>query len=186
MCKEFYFDKTRDRILKFLNENGDGHTIINGIMVPTAMELLSSINMEWMCDGIPVQFHGDLILDNIIETDDGFCLIDWRQDFGGKLECGDLYYDLAKLNHNLTVNHNIVRDVKFEYSEDNCFIHINSRLNECRDVLYKFIVDNGYDLKKVNVLTAIIWLNMSALHEYPFNKFLFNFGKYNLCQTLKI
>ena len=24
-------------------------------------------------------------------------LLDWRQDFGGKIEYGDIYYDLAKL-----------------------------------------------------------------------------------------
>jgi len=44
---------------------------------------------------------------------------------------------------------------------------------------------NGYDLKKVEVLTSIIWINMAPLHEYPFNNFLFNFGKYNLYKNLK-
>ena len=52
--------------------------------------------------------------------------------------------------------------------------------NSWRDVSNK----NGYDLKKVEILTSIIWLNMAPLHEYPFNNFLFNFGKYNLYKNL--
>ena len=41
------------------------------------------------------------------------------------------------------------------------------------------------DLNKVKLLTSIIWLNMAPLHEYPFNNFLFTFGKYNLYKNLK-
>ncbi len=49
----------------------------------------------------------------------------------------------------------------------------------------KFIIDEGYDLNKVKLLSSIIWVNMAPLHEYPFNRFLFNFGKYNLYKTLQ-
>ena len=52
-------------------------------------------------------------------------------------------------------------------------------------MLRQFIIDNGYDFKKVQVLTAIIWINMAPLHKYPFNKFLFNFGKLNLKKALE-
>jgi hypothetical protein len=38
---------------------------------------------------------------------------------------------------------------------------------------------------EVKTLTSIIWINMAPLHEYPFNNFLFNFGKYNLYKNLK-
>ena len=44
----------------------------------------------------------------------------------------------------------------------------------------KFVLENDMDLQKIKILTAIIWLNMSPLHEYPLNEFLFYFGKYNL------
>ena len=143
------------------------------------------IDTNWLCNGLPSQFHGDFILDNIIETNDGFCLIDWRQDFASDLEIGDIYYDLAKLNHNLTVNHDIVNKNLFNPSSDNCYILTNSTLNECKELLHVFIKDNWYDLKKVNILTSLIWINMAPLHEYPFNTFLFNFGKYNLYKNLK-
>lgn len=89
------------------------------------------------------------------------------------------------MNHNLTINHDIVNKNLFNHDADNCFILKNSILDECRDVLHKFITFKGYDLKKVNLLTSIIWINMSPLHEYPFNLFLFNFGKYNLYKNLK-
>jgi choline kinase len=182
-CKKFYIDKSKKRISKYLENNIDPKTI-NGENILPINELFDKINFEWLCDGISSQFHGDFILDNIIETPEDFTLIDWRQDFGGDLEIGDLYYDLAKLNHNLTVNHGIIEQNLFSPSPDNCYILCNSTLIECKKVLHQFIKDKGYNLNKVELLSSIIWLNMAPLHEYPFNKFLFNFGKYNLHKNL--
>ena len=45
----------------------------------------------------------------------------------------------------------------------------------------EFINNKNYDLKKIKILTALIWINMAPLHEYPLNNFLFNFGKFNRC-----
>ena len=184
-CFDFYINKTKKRIEQYLNPHPDKEEYINGILVPPIQTLLDQIDTDWLCSGMPSQFHGDFILDNIIETKDGFTLIDWRQDFAGDLEIGDIYYDLAKLNHNLSINHDIVNKNLFGYSKDNCYILINSKLKECQEVLHQFIVDKGYDLKKVKILSSIIWINMAPLHEYPFNHFLFNFGKYNLYKNLK-
>ena len=182
-CFDFYVSKTNKRITQYLNEKPDTSEIINGELVPPIEEILSQIDTEWLCNGVPVQFHGDFILDNIIETKDGFCLIDWRQDFAGDLEVGDIYYDLAKLNHNLTVNHDIVDQKLYNPSPDNCYILCNSTLLRCKELLHEFIINEGYDLTKVKLLSSIIWINMAPLHEYPFNKFLFNYGKYTLWKT---
>jgi NDP-sugar pyrophosphorylase family protein len=183
-CYNFYIVKTKKRIEEYLKNNPEINSI-NGEHIPTAYDLINSINIDWLCDGLPSQFHGDFILDNIIETDNGFKLIDWRQDFAGDLEIGDIYYDLAKLNHNLAVNHDIVNKNLFGFSSDDCYILMNSKLNECKGILHEFIYKNGYDLQKVKTLTSIIWINMAPLHEYPFSNFLFNFGKYNLYKNLK-
>ena len=184
LCRKFYIDKTASRIEKYIEKYGDSEQTINGLSVPTATDLLSQVDHRWLCDGKSSQFHGDFILDNILQTKDGFRLLDWRQDFAGNLEVGDVYYDLAKLNHNLTVNHEIVNNKLFDHSETNCHILCNSTLVSCRKVLENFVVKNNLDFKKVEVLTAIIWINMAPLHEYPFSKFLFNFGKYNLKRCL--
>ena len=182
-CVDFYINKTKKRIEQYLKNNPE-HNIINSQQLKTAYELINDLDVDWLCDGLPSQFHGDFILDNIIETEDGFKLIDWRQDFAGGLFDGDLYYDLAKLNHNLTINHDIVNKSSFNSSADDCYILVNSKLKECEEILHQFIIDNDLDLKKVKTLTAIIWINMAPLHEYPFNNFLFNFGKYNLQKQL--
>jgi choline kinase len=184
-CHIFYVRKTMARVDKYLNGQPDKEEIINGELVPSVYDLLNKINTEWLINGEPTQFHGDFILDNIIETDNGFSLIDWREDFSGDVAVGDIYYDLAKLNHNLTVNHDIIGRKLFNHHKDNCYILTNSTLNSCKTILLDFCSTNGYDHDKVKILTSIIWLNMSPLHAYPFNDFLFTFGKYNLYKTLK-
>lgn len=183
-CYDFYINKTKKRLAQYLNSSTDNTEIINGVSIPSVYEMLEKLDTKRLCSGTASQFHGDFILDNIIETEDGFTLIDWRQDFAGDLKVGDIYYDLAKLNHNLTLNHDILNRNLFNYTKEDCYILTNSKLNECQKVLHKFIVDKGFDLLKVEILTAIIWLNMAPLHEYPLNKFLFYFGKYNLNKHL--
>ena len=185
ICQDFYIEKTQKRINEYLKGKEDVEANINGEQIPPVFDIFNKINFQWLCNGEPCEFHGDFILDNAIETKDSFKLIDWRQDFGGGLEVGDLYYDLAKLNHNLTINHDIVNRGLYKCDNGDCYILTNSKLNECRNILHKFILDNGYDLLKVEVLSSLIWLNMCPLHEHPFSDFLFNFGKYNLYKTLE-
>lgn len=190
-CKLFYFDKSRLRIEKFLAANNikDTTHIINGIQVPPALEMLDRIIPSFLCNDMSYKFHGDFILENIIDTNDGnFKLIDWRQEFGGSLTGGDIYYDIAKLHHNLIFNHDIVNKglFKIEIKNDKitCDIMRNNIMVECQEILRDFLGNNNLSVKKINILTPLIWLNMSPLHEYPINMFLFFFGKYNLAEAL--
>lgn len=190
-CEKFYIDKTINRLKKFLKDHEitDTTTDINGYIVPPVLEMIEKIDKNWLCSDIPYQFHGDYILDNIIyNKENSFTLLDWRQDFGGDLNNGDIYYDLAKLNHNLLFNHDIVHNglyfVKENDSKIRCDILRSDILTNCRTNLHKFIINNGFDLKKVSLLTAIIWLNMSPLHEPKMGRFLFYFGKLNLFKEL--
>lgn len=190
-CKEFYYDKTLKRIEKFLLDNDikDGENIINGEKVPDVKTLISKIDFDSLSNTQQYRIHGDFILENIIKTKDSYCLIDWRQDFAGLSEVGDIYYDLAKLNHNLTVNHDIVNANQFiintSETQINCDIFRRDILVNCQSELYLFLRENKFDIKKVKILTALIWLNMSPLHHYPFNLFLYYFGKLNLWRALK-
>lgn len=184
-CKNFYYHKTLKRIDDYLIQNKDNKNIINGCQIPPINDLISKIDFDYISNGIPSNFHGDFILDNVIENGNNFTLIDWRQDFSGDLEIGDIYYDLAKLNHNLTVNHDIVNKGLYGTDGENYYILTNSTLNECKKILHEFIIKNGYDLNKVEILTALIWINMSPLHDHPFNDFLFNYGKYCLSNIVE-
>lgn len=190
ICDEFYRIKTHQRIDAFFEKTkfDESNYQINGTQVPTILELLEKIDFSWISKGIQSQFHGDFILDNIIETKSGFKLIDWRQDFGGIIDVGDQYYDLAKLNHSLIINHKIVNQNNFEIKVDqnniHCEIFRKHDLVESGKVLRDFVEINKLDYKKIQVLTSLIWLNMAPLHHHPFDLFLFNFGKLNLSRVL--
>lgn len=190
-CNNFYHFKTINRIKKFLKSSGieDKEEIINGELVPPALTLLEQIDFNTLAAPKPSMFHGDFILENILESDNKFILLDWRQDFGGSVEFGDFYYDLAKLNHNLTVDHDAIHQNLFQsVSGDNgirCQIMVPSINNDCLDVLKQFCFTKGIDYDKINILTAIVWLNMSPLHEHPLDKFLYYFGRYHLYLAMK-
>ncbi|MEO5635381.1 MAG: hypothetical protein ABIP54_01940, partial [Candidatus Andersenbacteria bacterium] len=134
-------------------------------------------------------FHGDFILDNILKTDNDFMLLDWRQNFGGLLTSGDKYYDLAKLNHNLFLNHHVLNENLFSFEMHDKRITLDvmrsQRLIEAQSIYMNYLETHNYDIKKINLLTPIIWLNMAPLHQHPLDLFLFYFGKYQLWKALQ-
>jgi len=192
LCYNFYFLKTKKRLESFYAIRGitDNSEKINDIIVPSVSSLMESIDVDWLCDAMPSQFHGDFILDNILPTgDNDYRLIDWRQDFGGELAAGDMYYDLGKLAHNLVVNHEMIDDNYFDIKKKNdgsvsINIHRFQTLVECEEILFQWLKDNQYDVKKVELLRALIWLNMSHLHHHPFDLFLYYLGKLQLYRIL--
>lgn len=184
-CLKFYKEKTYDRIKLGLDNNKIvDNLIINNCNIGNIYSLLDKIDFDYLANGIPVNFHGDFILDNILLKEDEFILIDWRENFGNNIEYGDIYYDLSKLRHNIFFNHlNINNKLYTLTNEDNNLIvdmKCNYYLIQQIEEYDKFIKENNYDLKKIKILTAIIWINMAPLHTYPLSNFLFNLGKYNL------
>lgn len=186
----FYKEKSILRIKKFLEKYNipDKNDNINGIDIPPIKDLIDRIDFDSIIGSYPTGFHGDFILDNILIDADRFVLIDWRQDFNGNVDAGDMRYDLAKLNHNLTLNHEILIKKQFyiEYEDKiRCDVLVKNSLLECQEILKKFCDDNKISYTSIKILTSLIWLNMSPLHEHPLDMFLYYFGKYNLFLNLE-
>ena len=187
-CRGFYLDKTRERIRLFREKTGiiDRRETIKGTEVPPLIDMLEDIDWDWLRGGIPAMIHGDPQPENVLVTKDGFCLLDWREDFGG-LPYGDVYYDLAKIYHALLVSGEIIRTGKYSIKENPVDFTIEHRDNlmKFKDILENFIIDNGYDLYKVKILSALIYLNSAPLHHDPYDKFLYYFGKKYLYELLE-
>jgi choline kinase len=189
-CADFYQNKTFDRIQKFISANpaqkmSSQIKTINGVKNEDINDLLMKIDWDWINDGIYCPyFHGDFILDNILHQKGNFKLLDWRQNFAGSVNSGDVYYDLAKLNHNLVLTHSLMEEERFTLKTDGSDMVLDTDRKHSMVIMqqhyHQWIQDNGYDLKKVKVLTGIIWLNMAPLHDLAFSQFLWYFGKHHL------
>ncbi|KKS12982.1 MAG: hypothetical protein UU67_C0035G0009, partial [Candidatus Daviesbacteria bacterium GW2011_GWB1_41_5] len=195
--KKFYKDKTEERIALYEKKHGRSEAqMINGINVPKARELLSKVNWAHIMSGEAVNFHGDLQFDNVLvrsgakSAKDKFALLDWRHEFGGLTHVGDLYYDLAKLYGGLTISYPLIKEGMFSAEGDGDEVHyhyfVRSDLLEAREYYEEFLREEGYDLKKIKTLTAIIFLNMSPLHHGPFDKMLHSLGRSMLHKTLEM
>ncbi|MCG8453874.1 MAG: hypothetical protein MI717_11915 [Spirochaetales bacterium] len=193
-CMEFYRDKTYKRVKQYFTtfEQIDSEEIVNGEKMPKIHFLLNQIDWDSLATGLPVRFHGDLHFENILINKSGkypFTLLDWRQNFGGMMEYGDLYYDLAKLNHGIIMSHEIVDKDLYEVKHRLNTVYFDflrkSNLVHCESYFYKWIEDQGYDCNKVKLLTALIYLNIAALHHYPYSILLFYLGKSMLFEYLQ-
>lgn len=199
-CLKFYKDKTEERVKLYLstfNNIDTNKETINGQKVPSISCLLNDINWNNISNGIPVRFHGDLHAENILITKPNanwqipFALLDWRQNFAGIINYGDIYYDFAKLLHGLIISHEMVNneDYSFERKMDEVrYDFPRKNLNiSCENVLKDYVNNNGYDFDKVKTLTALIFLNIAALHHYPYCNLLFYLGKnmlYNINENI--
>jgi len=187
-CYSFYYNKTIERVNLFydISNKIDGTEIINGIQMPKLDTLLKAVDWEWLSKGTPVRFHGDLHFENVLFSEDNnnFIFLDWRQDFAGNLESGDIYYDFAKILHGLIISHEIISanlfSVNWQSNSIQFDFHRKEKLVNCEKYFYTWLELNGYDCKKVKILTAIIFLNISALHHYPYNELLYILGKFML------
>lgn len=183
-CMRFYRDKTFERVELFYRNFSrlDGTEPINGIAMPSLQQLLECINWEWLAEGRPSRFHGDFHFENILcSSDERFVFLDWRQDFGGDLSTGDVYYDLAKLLHGLIISHELITRDLFSVSwrDDGIDFDVQRKhsLVECERYFGSWLGEHGYDVRKVRVLTALIYLNIAALHHHPYSLLLYALGK---------
>lgn len=185
VCKKFYYNKTISR-LKKLNDK-----ISVQDSKPSMEKLFKKINWDYLSDEAPSRWHGDYNFSNIVwnEEKEEFKLLDWRQDFGGIIEYGSVYYDLAKMYHGFLFPHPSVKEKKYYIKKQNngkikTFIEIPCEIEICKDIFEEFVEENGYDLWKVKILTAIVLLNMSPLHESPIDEYLYYFAKDYLRRVL--
>lgn len=190
-CQNFYLGKSFNRIETFCESRQlrDVLEVINGKEVLSARNLLSQAKKTLLEDVVESNFHGDFILDNIINTSNGFKLIDWRHEFGESLTRGDIYYDLAKLNHSFHMSHRLINKNLFEITflrdQVQCSILRTDVGVEMAHKLQDFVSQKDLSWNKVKVLTPIIWLNMAPLHHHPFDQFLFYYGRLKLSDALK-
>jgi thiamine kinase-like enzyme len=196
-CVDFYYRKTKIRIEQLFSKLHmyDHENVINGETVPRIFDMLSVINWKKLLDGTPTLMHGDFNFSNILLTDKGYKIIDWRQDFGGITEYGDMYYDLAKFYSGLLFPHDIVKDKQYEISiKDKT---VNYQIKNCNSpgLTEKYkkacirmifaVTELGADFKKAKQLAALVLINMAPLHEYPLNVLLYYMGKEELWKSLK-
>ena len=191
-CKEFYYNKTLNRLDNYyqIRPVQDREHLINGLAVPKLSDLLKEVDWEKLSEGIPTLFHGDFQPENIICNEEQFTFIDWRQDFNGELEFGDLYYDFAKLHHALILNANMIRNNEYMVKREGGYVefelNIKSNLLEFLFVFEKYIKEKGYDIIKVKTLSALMYLNIAPLHHTPYSELLYFLGKrflYNILHS---
>jgi NDP-sugar pyrophosphorylase family protein len=179
-CQKFYKDKTLERIDQFRVKYNEWSEccVVNRREVDSIDTYLSRVNWDWLCKTSKwCWVHGDLHFDNMVydTATDKFTAIDWRTDFAGGIY-GDMYYDLAKMLGGIWLNYRAVKNNELGYTElsDYATLTIPSvdDPKTYEDILRSWVVRNGLDWVKVKTLVPIIYLNMSPLHEAPFDKFL--------------
>ena len=181
---EFYKNKSIARINKFLEKYPNLSTVdvIDGVAVKDYSYYLDKIDWEYLATVTrPGFLHGDLQFDNIVISDSGeFKIIDWRHEFAGLIELGDIYYDLAKMAGGLIINYANIKNHNFNIEVDNGTVTLSipniDHITVYQEKLKKYILDNNLDYRKVQTLIPIIFWNMSPLHTAPFDLFLWYLG----------
>ena len=62
--------------------------------------------------------------------------------------------------------------------------NLPEELVSAKKILNEFIEEKNLDMAKIEIMTSLIYLNMSPMHHAPFNHFIYNFGKLSLYNAL--
>lgn len=181
---DFYKLKTDLRIQKFLSQypNLAVAKSVNGVTVKDWKYYYN--NIDWgllINDNLPAFTHGDLHFDNVVIDPRGeFKVIDWRHEFAGVVDIGDIYYDLAKLTGGFIIDYSKIKQNDFVVHDDQgkITLAIPSIVNSESyiDAVKAFTMARGWNYRKVQMLVPIIFWNMAPLHTPPFDKFLWYLG----------
>jgi thiamine kinase-like enzyme len=181
---EFYKTKSLSRIAKFLEKypNLSPVTTVDGVAVKDYQYYLDNIDWEYLSKTCrPGFMHGDLQFDNIVINSAGeFKLIDWRHEFAGIVEYGDIYYDLAKMAGGFIINYANIKNHNFNIEIDDQAVTLSvpnvDHITVYQRKLKEYVLANDLDYKKVQQLVPIIFWNMAPLHTAPFDIFLWYLG----------
>tara|TARA_B100000029_G_scaffold502999_2_gene579223 strand:+ start:1067 stop:2686 length:1620 start_codon:yes stop_codon:yes gene_type:complete len=179
---KFYFIKSINRIDEYINNNKKfcDFLYINNIKVDNIKNIIKKINWKNLSNSIPTYMHGDLHFENILISKNKIIALDIRNDFSKFKFLGDMYYDLSKILHGIIVNHEIVNQNYFKYKKNNKSIKINIRVtknfNNNLKIFYEYCKKENYNIKKIEIICALIYLNIACLHHHPYSHFLFCLG----------
>lgn len=179
---KFYYTKTQNRVNQFGRRFGVNYlskslTINNKTYYPFDV-MFSKIEFDKFPTEFGYQmFHGDLQFDNVLYDGSKFYYLDWRDSFADRTDAGDLYYDLAKLYGGLLIPYNSMKhtnNIKLEETDGaiNYNYSISRDLQKFTKEYETWLNDGGFDIQHVKLITALIFANMSPLHEEKFAKML--------------
>ncbi len=193
LCYAFYFQKTLGRLNDFCRKllpcGEIESVVINGQSCLPVAKLLSQLSSQFYAQGLPSTYHGDLHDDNVICTpDSSYVLIDWRESFGACLEAGDRYYDLAKFLHTLNFSVIAMKNKAYQVLHDGHKVsisHDTSANGAAAIVAFnEFAVKYRYDLRRIRIIEALIYINMSPLYANDLGQYLYYLGRYLLQREL--
>lgn len=151
---EFYREKTLDRI-ELLGPNTRW----------VAKDAVFRVDWDALAAGVvPGLFHGDLNYANVVISPEGDVKgIDWREDFNRR-SYGDLRYDLGKLLAGCRVNWDWAQRGDFRpWTQGDAHEGVITRFIRRLD---------GVNLRDVELIGALTFINSAPLHAAPFDEVL--------------
>lgn len=194
VSRRFYGEKTLARLDDYVARHGDGGEpdplILNGLPCRSIRQALDDMPATFWRAALPSTFHGDLHDGNIvIAEDESLVMIDWRQDFAGLPDVGDRYYDLAKFLHTLDLTVPVMDDGDYAIREapDGLRIehHCPAPVVAARAAFWQFTAEAGYDRSRIELLNALIFVNMAPLYDARMARYLYLLGRLRLEQALR-
>jgi choline kinase len=197
--KDFYINKAKARVESYIKhhpqdysvnyESPQTHIKINFIETKGIITLLDKIPEHFHNKCRHYHAHGDLVFENVIKTDNGFTLIDWREGFA-PCKGSDMLYDIAKMKHNLYFDHDVIKNKNFFVKKmpNNTYLFDSGTPWKNIDLikqLDQWCINNSIEVETINLIVSLIQLSSSALHLGDEALLLFYMGWYGLSKVLQ-
>lgn len=180
--EEFYRGKTESRLLKVPSEYRAQERTINGIFCPSIDSLVEAVNWAEFARIRTARVHGDLHPENILVSESGITLLDWRQGFD-RAVAQDFRYDLFKLLHGSLLRHESISNGDFELAQgaSGTLLKIDRgpQYVELGKMALEICEEHGVRTDELLLGTGLIFLNIAPLHDPPeYSLWLMHLGQF--------
>lgn len=156
---KFYRDKTFERVMS-----------LDPMLRNVALDAITRVDWDDLVEGVvPGVFHGDLTLANVVSWDNDWNVkfrgIDWREDYAGVVEWGDLRYDLAKLLTSARVHWQ--NAAHGDFRRWRMWGEVESVIESQISLRFPDV-----DIHQIRVIAALCLINSAALHAAPMDEIL--------------
>jgi dTDP-glucose pyrophosphorylase len=150
----FYRDKTMWRVMA-----------LDLPLQSQALDAVTRIDWDDLARGcVPGPFHGDLTYANVIMPNSGYPIaIDWREEFAGQANWGDLRYDLGKLLGSTVMHWDNATRGDFRHWVDG-----PTHATVIRD----YVDQLNWDRRAIEIIGALTLIGSAALHASPMDEIL--------------
>jgi hypothetical protein len=189
LCKKTYFTDTMRDYQTVLGRYQFAQDTfwVNGFKLESFKDVIERLNWDKILNGVCGYYHGSIKLSDLLQSNEkGECLLkNWSSSFGGELEIGDVYWDLATIYRQIVFSEkDLSRPIlKFQTFERVSLAIPRLRSKRWLQEFIGFVHENQLDIKIIKQIACLQLVQTAKYYGGPLDLQLIVLARLSLAKN---